>query len=204
MVPTVSTKYGIIYSDPAWRFEPYARETGLGRAPDAHYETMTLPDMQALPVADCAADDAVLAMWVYDPMYPQAIELAAAWDFAYVTVLFRWLKTTEHPGQLALFPIEAPDPPWGLGYHTRAGGCEECWLFKRGNGFPVLRHDIQREFYAMVRDHSRKPDAVPGWIVDLYGDQLRAEMFARTRRDGWDTIFSNQADKFRTQQKMVK
>ena len=32
-----SAIYGIIYADPAWRFEPRSRETGMDRAADNHY-----------------------------------------------------------------------------------------------------------------------------------------------------------------------
>lgn len=185
--------YQLLYADPAWRFEVRSRESGLGRAPDAHYDTMTVTEMVAL--APPSAKNALLAMWVYDPMLPAAMTLAAEWGFEFVTVLFRWFKTTEHPGQLTLFPIEWPEPEFGLGYHTRSGGCEECWLFKRGKGLPVLRHDIRKEFFSQVREHSRKPDEVAQWLVDLYGDVDRLEMFARTRRPGWD-VFGTEADRF--------
>lgn len=95
---------------------------------------------------------------------------------------FRWIKTTD--GQYRLFD-DSERLNFGLGYHTRGGGCEEVWLFKRGKGLPVLRHDIRKEFFAPVRQHSRKPDQVAGWLVDLYGDVPRVEMFARTTRQGW-------------------
>jgi N6-adenosine-specific RNA methylase IME4 len=174
--------FSILYADPPWRFEVWDRDTGLGKSPDAHYRTMTPDELAALPVCDIAADDALLVMWVYDPMLPAALEIASAWGFTFCTVAFRWLKSAS--GQLRLF-----DPGerlgFGTGYHTRAGGCEECWLFKRGRGLPVLRHDIRREFYATVREHSRKPDEVANWLLALYGDAPRIEMFARATRPGW-------------------
>ena len=82
-----------------------------------------------------------------------------------------------------------------MGYHTRGGGCEECWLFKRGRGLPVLRHDIRKEFYSPVREHSRKPDEVSNWLISLYGDVKRIELFSRTDRPGWD-VWGNEANKF--------
>lgn len=181
--------YSIVYADPPWRFEVRDRDTGLQKAPDQHYETLSVEEMSTMcpPVAD----DALLMMRVYDPMLPEAMWLADLWGFDFITPLFRWMKTTEHPGQLQLFPIEHETPPMGLGYHTRGGGCEECWLFKRGNGLPVLRHDIRKEFFAPVREHSRKPDEIPGWIVDLYGPAPRIEMFSRIGRPGWD-YFGNE------------
>lgn len=188
----MSAPYSLIYADPAWRFEVFSRDSGLDRAPDAHYETMTIDQMSDMPVSDLAAKDALLAMWVYDPMLPSALELANAWGFGFVTVLFRWFKTTD--GQLRMFN-PTPKPNFGLGYHTRGGACEECWLFKRGKGLPVRVHSIRKEFFAEVREHSRKPDEVADWLVDLYGDVPRVEMFARTTRPGWASL-GNETTKF--------
>lgn len=178
--------YRLIYADPPWRFEVRDRKTGLGKSPDKHYSTMGVSELCALPVSKWAAKDALLAMWVYDPMLPTALEAAAAWGFKFNTVLFRWLKTGVN-GKLC----------FGTGYHTRGGGCEEVWLFKRGAGLPVLRHDIRKEFYAPRREHSRKPDEVSGWLTDLYGDVSRLEMFARVRRVGWGS-FGDQTNKFKS------
>lgn len=185
--------YSIVMSDPPWRFQVWDRVSGTEKAPDFHYDTMEDADLMNLPVKDWLAKDAILALWVYDPQLPVAFKLAEAWGFpTFVTVLFRWLKSSN--GQLRMF-----DPgerlSYGLGYHTRGGGCEECWLFKRGKGLPVLRHDIRKEFYSNIREHSRKPDEVPGWIVDLYGDKPRLDMFTRTRRAGWDA-YGNEVGKF--------
>lgn len=185
------SEYKIVYADPPWRFEVHSRDTGLDRAPDAHYQTMTTDELALMHVP--VAKDALLVMWVYDPMLPAALRLGEAWGFEFCTVLFRWLKATD--GQWRLFDA-GERLNFGMGYHTRGGGCEEAWLFKRGKGLPVLRHDIRKEFYSPVREHSRKPDEVAGWLVDLYGDQPRLEMFARTKRDGWET-WGNEADKFK-------
>lgn len=186
--------YSLIMADPPWRFEPYSRAKSQAhpRAPDDHYPTMTLDDLEMLPVKSWTAVDALLVMWVYDPMLPTAFHLRQAWGFDFVTVLFRWFKTAN--GQMRLFD-PTPKPNFGLGYHTRGGACEEAWLFKRGKGLQVKNHGIRKEFFANVREHSRKPDEVPCWLVDLYGDVPRLEMFARTRRQGWDA-WGNETDKF--------
>jgi hypothetical protein len=42
-------KYGVIYGDPPWRFEPWLRETGMDRAADNHYPTIALPE-KAIPL----------------------------------------------------------------------------------------------------------------------------------------------------------
>ena len=165
--------FSLLYADPPWRFKTYSK-AGLGKSADNHYTTMSIDEMRTLPVVDIAADNSLLVMWVYDPMLLEAISLAASWGFYNLTTVeFRWLKGNHQRLH------------FGLGYHTRGGGCEECWLFKRGKGLPVLSHKIRKEFYAERREHSRKPDEVRGWLVDLYGDVPRIELFARTSAPGW-------------------
>ena len=178
-----SEPYSLIYADPPWRFEPRSRASGLGKSPDRHYGTLNESELSLLRPP--SAVDSLLVMWVYDPMLPEAMNVASSWGFTFTTVLFRWLKTTK-TGKLN----------FGTGYHTRGGGCEECWLFKRGKGLKVLDHGIRKEFYAPLREHSRKPDQVAGWLVDLYGDVTRLEMFARTKRRGW-SVQGLETDKFK-------
>lgn len=186
--------YSLIYADFPWRFEPYDRATGLEKAADAHYDTMSLQQMAALPVKEMAAKNCLLVAWAYDPMLPDLLRLAELYGFRFVTVLFRWFKTTN--GQLRMFD-PTPKANFGTGYHTRGGACEEAWLFKRGQGLRVLNHSIRKEFFAPVREHSRKPDEVAAWLVDLYGNVPRVEMFARTKRPGWDAV-GHEVTKFKT------
>ena len=57
--------YGVIFADPPWRFEPYSRITGMDRAADNHYPTMTTDEdqgaagsgrtgLRAVPVCEAA------------------------------------------------------------------------------------------------------------------------------------------------------
>lgn len=179
--------YRLLYADPPRRFEVRDRKTGLRKSPDRHYRTLTTEQLCALPVERLATKDALLVIWVYDPLLPSVFDIARAWGFpTFVTVLFRWLKTT-NSGKLH----------FGTGYHTRGGGCEEAWLFRRGRGCPVKAHDVRKEFFSPVREHSRKPDEVCGMIERLYGDLPRVELFARTRVKGWATAYSDQRGMFK-------
>ena len=182
--------YRIVLADPPWQFKVYGNN-GQEKAPESHYKTMATECLFDLNVGEISADNSFLAMWVYDPMLPDALALANAWGFEFVTVLFRWLKGN---GQGRLFD-DGEKLPLGLGYHTRGGGCEECWLFKRGKGLPVRSHSIRKEFYSARREHSRKPDEVRAWLVDLYGDVPRIELFARTTAPGWSS-WGFETDKF--------
>ena len=60
-------RYGVIYADPAWRYEVYSRETGLNKSADNHYPTMTLEEIMALDVRSIAAHDCILFMWATGP-----------------------------------------------------------------------------------------------------------------------------------------
>ncbi len=84
-------RYGVIYADPPWRFEPYSRITGMDRAAENHYPTQTLDRIKALDVPSIAARDSVLFLWATSPMLPQALEVMAAWSFAYKSSL-AWVK----------------------------------------------------------------------------------------------------------------
>lgn len=84
-------KFGVIYADPEWRFEPYSRASGLDRAADNHYPTSDIADIAARDVAAIAADDCVLFLWATAPMLEQALHVLRAWGFAYKSH-FIWAK----------------------------------------------------------------------------------------------------------------
>jgi N6-adenosine-specific RNA methylase IME4 len=88
-------RYGVILADPPWRFEPYSRVTGMDRAADNHYPTSPLDEIKALSVKGIAATDSVLFLWATVPMLPQALDVMAAWGFAYKSSL-AWAK--DHVG----------------------------------------------------------------------------------------------------------
>ena len=44
-------KYGIIYADPPWHYRVYSKK-GAGRSAESHYPTMTIEEIQALPVSE--------------------------------------------------------------------------------------------------------------------------------------------------------
>ena len=80
-------KYEVIYADPPWRFRTRS-ENGKGRNAERHYPTMKLEDICALPVADIAAENCALFMWVTFPNLREAFDVIDAWGFKYKTVAF--------------------------------------------------------------------------------------------------------------------
>lgn len=177
-LPVGRRKYSAIYADPPWSFQVWSGE-GKDRAAENHYPTMTQAEIEALPVADMAADDCALFMWAVMPQLPEALAVIKAWGFEYKTCAFVWVKQTKDEERFAT----------GMGYWTRANA-EVCLLATRGS--PArLNADVHQVVMSPRMEHSKKPDEVASRIERLVpGPYL--EMFARRPRDGWD-LWGNQA-----------
>ena len=159
----------MVYADPPWRVEPYSRDTGLDRAPDRHYDTMTLEAIKAMRIP--AADNAVLFLWAITPMLPQALEVMDTWGFTYVSH-YVWVKAKI-----------------GLGYWTR-GQHESLLIGKRGKipapapgeQFPTAFCEPSNE---KPGQHSSKPAHFAEIIERMFPNVARLELFCRSPRPGW-------------------
>lgn len=186
--------FGCILADPPWAFRTFSGENMTPhRCAEDHYRTMTLEQMAALPVADVAAKDCALFMWIVGSHLTEAIDLATAWGFEFKTDAFYWLKQKMIGAMQAdLFTGDIPEPRMGFGYWTRKQ-VEPCWLFTRGNPRRLGR-GVRQAIISPRREHSRKPDEQYDRIEALVGGPY-LEMFARTQRSGW-SVWGNQTDKF--------
>jgi N6-adenosine-specific RNA methylase IME4 len=182
--------YGVIYADPPWKFGTYS-DKGLGRSAEAWYDCMSLDDIKAMNVAELAAPDCVLLMWVTDPFLRLSFDVIDAWGFTYKTVGFYWAKRTR---ELTLEDAPGTDLkqakiieswPIGTGYWTRANP-EQCLLATRGHP-KRLDNGVPKLIVAPRREHSRKPDEAYERIERLCTGPYM-ELFARQRRPGWDCL----------------
>lgn len=174
-------KFGAILADPAWHFKNWSKK-GEGRNATAHYPCMKAEDILAMPVADLAAKDAVLFLWVTDPLLELGLRTMAAWGFTYKTIAFTWAKTNKRADLTHLTPRSFG---FGNGHWTRANP-EMCLLGTRGAPKRVSRA-VSQLIVAPRREHSRKPDEVYDRIEALVrGPYL--ELFARQTHPGWDAI----------------
>jgi len=167
---TIGKKYGIIYADPAWKYDD---EGCQGTATD-HYKTMTCQDICGLPVKELADNDCVLFMWATYPKLPEALEVIKAWGFEYKSIAFQWIK--KNKSGIGNF--------YGLGRWTR-GNTEPCLLAVKGKPKRVSASVFQI-IESRLTEHSRKPVIVREKIVKLMGALPRIELFARERIKGWD------------------
>jgi N6-adenosine-specific RNA methylase IME4 len=166
-------RYGVIYADPPWKFAPYSGQTGMDRAADNHYPTMTLENIKALAVP--AADDCVLFLWATVPMLVEAIEVLTAWSFTYKSHCI-WDKQAAGTGY------------WFRNQH------EILLVGTRGN-IPAPAQGTQ---YSSIQSfpagkHSEKPLAFIEMIDDLFPTLPKLEMFAREQHAGWE-CWGNEID----------
>lgn len=174
--------FGCILADPPWSFKTWSGKTGTPhRTANDHYATTETGALCDIPVADIAAKDCALFMWVVDSHISDAIDLGRAWGFDLKTRAFTWRKLTS--GGTARI---------GMGYWTRKQ-TEMCLLFTRGK--PKRKDKGVREIIdAPRREHSRKPDAQYERIERLV-DGPYLELFARQPWPNW-RAWGNQTDKF--------
>jgi N6-adenosine-specific RNA methylase IME4 len=160
-------RYGVLYADPPWRFTAYSRVTGMDRAADNHYPTLNLEEISTLQVP--AAPDCALFLWATVPMLPHALHVMDAWDFAYKSSLV-WVK--DHIG---------------TGYWLR-NRHEYLLIGTRGSvPAPAMGTQPTSVIEAPRGRHSAKPDAAAEMIERLYPTVPKLELFARKRREGWDS-----------------
>jgi N6-adenosine-specific RNA methylase IME4 len=160
-------KFRVIYADPPWKYGDSRSQGGAGAAED-HYPTQDLETLKALDVRALAADDAVLLCWATFPLLPDALELVAAWGFAYKTA-FVWRKSRGA----------------GLGNYHRAEA-ELLLVSTRGSCHPDAKERAPQVFDFPRAEHSRKPEEARAMIDRLWKHGPRVELFRRgDAPEGW-------------------
>ena len=169
-------RYGAILVDPPWRFQNATGKMAPEHKRLNRYATMTLPEIEALPVATCAAETSHLYLWVPNALLVEGLAVMAAWGFRYKTNLV-WYKIRRDGG---------PDGR-GVGFYFR--NVSELVLFGvRGKGPAARTLAPGRRQVNLIatrkREHSRKPDEQYD-IIEACSRGPYLEMFARGTRNGW-------------------
>lgn len=195
------TAYDLILADPPWHFSNWgADKPGMihqrSRGANKHYPTMTLEQIKALPVAEWAAKDAVLALWTTRTHHHLAYTVIEAWGFKPVSYLFEWVKPNLRIVRDGKPVTDITHPSnWrlGMGYDTRAN-TEICLLAKRGKGLSRQDAGVPSLIVAPLSRHSQKPLEQYARLERLYGPSLRRlELFARAAQPGWD-VWGNEVE----------
>ncbi len=169
-------KYGVIFADPEWRFEPWSRLTGMDRAADNHYPTSCTEVIAARDVPAIAAKDSVLFLCGTAPMLPHALLVMDVWGFDY--------KSN--------YVLEKNRPITGYWNRNRH---EHLLIGTRGNiPCPAMGEQWDSLIDAPVNKHSAKPDALFKMIEEYFPNLPKIELNARKARPGWDR-WGNEAPK---------
>lgn len=164
-------RYPVIYADPATKFK-----SGFsGRSIENHYPTDTIEAWCDLPVKDLAWANCILFCWTTVPHLANTIEkLLPAWGFEYKSCLC-WDKVVPGTGY------------WARNQH------EILLIATRGD--PQLAEPVERPASMHSErkgEHSAKPEYYRELIEHMTPGQTRIELFARSKREGWD-VWGNQA-----------
>lgn len=175
-------RFATILADPPWQF---INRTGK-MAPEhrrlSRYNTMTLAQISALPVAHISAPTSHLYLWVPNALLPEGLAVMQAWGFSYKSNIV-WHKIRKDGG---------PDGR-GVGFYFR--NVTELLLFGvRGKNARTLQPGrTQVNFMATrKREHSRKPDEQYD-IIESCSSGPYIELFSRGTRRHW-SVWGNQAN----------
>jgi len=167
-------KYQVIYVDPPWNMGKF----GLGkdmRTPNGYkigqsiptpYETMTIEEIKSLPIKSIADDICHLWIWTTNKTLHDTFHIIEKWGFKYLNIITynkpsgvgAWfVNTTQH----LLFAYKGK--------------------LKMGKG----RYTKTTQMF-QPKKHSAKPIETYSLIENISSYDKKIELFARTRREGWD------------------
>jgi N6-adenosine-specific RNA methylase IME4 len=176
-----TSKYQTIVVDPPWQYGAWgkASDTPLARKkfPNGQwskeyslpYKTMSLIDIEKLPVSSIAADNCELYLWVTQRYLPAAFRIVESWGFKYCQTL-TWCKR-----------------PRGLGQGGVYCPTTEFIILGRRGLMPKVRR-VDTTWWLVKRphnSHSTKPEVFQD-IIESVSLPPRIELFARRERHGWD------------------
>lgn len=172
-LPETPGGFKTILADPPWRFTNRTGKVAPEHRRLDRYSTMTLEAIKNIPVAEVAAPNSHLYLWVPNALMPEGLQVMQAWGFRYVSNIV-WAKRRKDGG---------PDGR-GVGFYFR--NVTELLLFGvRGSmrTLPPARSQVNM-IETRKREHSRKPDEQYELIEDC-SPGPRLELFARHPAPGW-------------------
>ncbi|HEY9735457.1 MAG TPA: MT-A70 family methyltransferase [Trichocoleus sp.] len=168
--------YRLVVADPPWRYQLRESDaTHRGRTP---YPNMSDEQILSLPIGQITAKDAYLLLWVTNNHLPLGFRCLEAWGFQYKGI-HTWLKVSSKG-----------TPHIGVGHYGR--NCTEQILVaikgKPGSFTHLGITSVPTVLMARRRQHSQKPELF--WdVANALAEKLggpNIELFARSRREGWD------------------
>lgn len=172
-LPAIDGGFKTILADPPWRFTNRTGKVAPEHRRLDRYSTLDLADICNLAVAEAAAANAHLYLWVPNALLPDGLKVMEAWGFRYVSNII-WAKRRKDGG---------PDGR-GVGFYFR--NVTEMLLFGVRGSMRTLQP--ARSQVNMIetrkREHSRKPDEQYR-LIESCSPGPYLELFARHPAPGW-------------------
>lgn len=182
-LPGLDGSFATILADPPWQFQ-----NRTGKAAPEHkrlrrYRTMSLDEVQALPVARHALDRSHLYLWCPNALLEEGLAVMRAWGFRYKANVV-WHKIRKDGG---------PDGR-GVGFYFR--NVTELVLFGVRGSLRTLGPGRTQVNIVKTRkqEHSRKPVEMYD-LIESCSPGPYLELFARERRAGW-TQWGDEVDSY--------
>jgi N6-adenosine-specific RNA methylase IME4 len=178
-------RWSTIYADPPWVFQNRTGKVAPEHGRLYRYPTLTLEQIQALPIEQIAEERAHLYLWCPNALLAEGLETMRRWGFVYKTNIV-WHKVRQDGGSDGR----------GVGFYFR--NVTELVLFGvRGRDARTLSPGRRQVNYLATRkrEHSRKPDELYSVFVERCSPAPYLELFARGPiRPGWDAWGSEAED----------
>ena len=173
VTPDGDQLYRCIVIDPPWPMQKILRDT-VPKQDVFPYKTMTLDAIKDIDIASLADPDGChVYLWTTQKFLPNSFDIMQEWGVNY-QCLMTWTKPTGFT-------------PFSWMYNT------EHVLFGTIGNLAVQRKGLKIGFDAPAVGHSVKPQVFFD-RVEQASPEPRLEMFARTKRDGWDS-WGDETDK---------
>ena len=200
-------KFSVIVIDPPYGFQDRLQQSDVKRGAADHYKTMTISEIELLPVKDIAdPDGAILCLWVPSSLLPEGVQIMKTWGFD-LKQSYIWVKSKKEPfkdifsqilrqGILKMSLKEIFKKisagydfnnffGFGMGHLFR--NCHEiCLIGTRGKIIKQLKNKSQRTVcFAPNLKHSAKPENLQNSLDLMYPNANKIEIFARRERKSW-------------------
>lgn len=183
--------YSTILADPPWRFQNRTGKIAPEHKRLKRYDTMSTPEICALPVLSHAAARSHLYLWVPNALLADGLAVMKAWGFQYKGNLV-WYKTRKDGG---------PDGR-GVGFYFR--NVTELLLFGTRGRLRTLKPGRTQVNLITSRkqEHSRKPDEIYG-VIESCSPGPYLELFARFKRPDW-IQWGNELEAYETRRRDIR
>lgn len=175
-------QFGTVLADPPWQFQNKTGKVAPEHRRLSRYDTMTLEEIESLPVQKLAAPVSHLYLWCPNALLPHGLKVLDSWGFTYKSNIV-WHKIRKDGGSDGR----------GVGFYFR--NVTELLLFGvRGKNARTRAAGRRQVNYisSRKREHSRKPDEIYP-IIEACSTGPFIELFARGEVANW-TTWGDQAD----------